>query len=93
MEKLDGAPFVGCDSLARITVSEENRWYDSRDNCNAIIRTDNNRLIAGCSETVIPDNIESVEECVCENWIDRKEIDLPVVDSLADDNKIGRAHV
>ncbi len=86
VEKLDGAPFAGCDSLARITVSEENRWYDSRDNCNAIIRTDNNRLIAGCRETVIPDNIESVEECACENWIDRKEIDLPVVDSLADDN-------
>ena len=60
VEKLDGAPFAGCDSLARITVSEENRWYDSRDNCNAIIRTDNNRLIAGCSETVIPDNKDGI---------------------------------
>lgn len=86
VKKLDGAPFAGCDSLSRITVSEENRWYDSRDNCNAIIRTDNNRLIAGCRETVIPDDIESVEEHAYENWIDKKNIDLPIVDSLAGDN-------
>lgn len=64
--------------------SEDFDFYN--DNGNAIIRTDNNRLIAGCRETVIPDDIESVEKCAYENWIDKKNIDLPIVDSLAGDN-------
>lgn len=49
--------FIGCDSLTSITVANDNSIYDSRDNCNAIIRTKDNCLIRGCKGTVIPDGV------------------------------------
>lgn len=36
--------------------------YDSRSNCNAIIETATNSLLAGCSNTVIPDEVTSIGE-------------------------------
>lgn len=42
--------------------------YDSRGNCNAIIETKANRLIQGCTSTVIPESVTEIgdhafEEC------------------------------
>ena len=34
--------------------------YDSRNGCNAIIETGNNRLIAGCKNTIIPNSVTSI---------------------------------
>lgn len=48
--------------LTSIEVDSENPWYDSRNNCNAIIETKTNRLIAGCHGTKIPDTISSIGE-------------------------------
>jgi hypothetical protein len=48
--------------LESIIVSPGNAVYDSRDNCNAIIETSTNRLIAKCRSTVLPDGItEKIE--------------------------------
>ena len=52
--------FVGCSALASIVVDEENTVYDSRDNCNAIIETATNALVAGCNATTIPASVESI---------------------------------
>ncbi len=52
--------FEGCCSLTSIVVEEGNTQYDSRDNCNAIINTTNNMLIAGCKNTVIPSSVTSI---------------------------------
>ena len=52
--------FVYCGSLTSIVVDSDNPAYDSRDNCNAIIETASNRLIAGCMSTVIPATVTSV---------------------------------
>ena len=53
-------PFAGSKALlTSIKVDPENRYYDSRNNCNAIIETATNKLILGCSKTVIP------YDCVC----------------------------
>ena len=49
--------FADCSSLESIIVSPGNPVYDSRDNCNAIIETSTNRLIAKCRSTVLPDGI------------------------------------
>ena len=57
------AVFKSCSGLTSITVAEGNRIYDSRNNCNAIIETDTNILIAGCKNTVIPDNVTSIGVC------------------------------
>ena len=57
---IDSSVFAGCSALATITVASNNTVYDSRNNCNAIIRKSDNTLISGCKNTVIPDNITSI---------------------------------
>ena len=52
--------FNSCDSLSSIIVKEGNTVYDSREDCNAIIETSTNTLIAGCATTIIPDNVTSI---------------------------------
>ena len=47
-------------SLNSIQVESGNTVYDSRDNCNAIIETANNKLIAGCKNTIIPNSVTSI---------------------------------
>ena len=52
--------FYGCYSLTGISIEDGNPNYDSRDNCNAIIETTSNKLIAGCKSTVIPNTIVTI---------------------------------
>ena len=49
--------FMSCDNLRSITVDANNTVYDSRDNCNAIIKTKWNQLVEGCNTTVIPNTV------------------------------------
>ena len=53
-------PVVGCVDLASITVVADNPVYASPQDCNAIIETDTKTLFAGCQNTVIPDDIETI---------------------------------
>ena len=53
-----GVAFYGCTSLSLINVASDNPVYDSRDNCNAIIRKSDNTLVLGCKNTVIPNNVK-----------------------------------
>jgi hypothetical protein len=55
-----GNAFAGCEALNSITVDEGNERYDSRNNCNAIIETETNTLITGCSSTIIPSSVRSI---------------------------------
>jgi hypothetical protein len=48
------------ENLITITVDPNNTVYDSRDNCNAIIHTERNTLVAGCNTTVIPNTVEII---------------------------------
>ena len=49
-------------NLTSITVSSNNKVYDSRDNSNAIIEISSNKLIQGCKNTVIPNTVISIGE-------------------------------
>lgn len=53
--------FAGCNNLTSLTVDENNPYYDSRDNCNAIISV-NNQLVFGCKNTTIPTSVTSIGE-------------------------------
>ena len=55
-------PFAGCADLTSITVEEGNAVYDSRNGCNAIVRTNANELVSGCQNTVIPDDVTRIGE-------------------------------
>ena len=48
------------DNLQKIQVSNGNQYYDSRDNCNAIIKTSTNQLVYGCANTIIPYSVTSI---------------------------------
>ena len=54
--------FRACYMLESIEVDAANTRYDSRDNCNAIIETQTNTLVVGCSGTVIPESVTSIGE-------------------------------
>ncbi|MCI9137656.1 MAG: leucine-rich repeat domain-containing protein [Lachnospiraceae bacterium] len=53
-------PFGACASLESIKVAEGNEKYNSQGNCNAIIETQNNKLIAGCKNTIIPSSVTTI---------------------------------
>ena len=61
--EIGDAPFDRCRNLTSIVVEKGNNRYDSRDDCNAIIETANNKLIQGCSKTIIPDSVIEIGEC------------------------------
>ena len=52
--------FMLCSSLTSIVVEDGNTKYDSRGDCNAIIETATNTLIAGCQNTIIPNSVTSI---------------------------------
>ena len=70
-------PFLGCTGLTSIKVEEGNIVYDSRNNCNAIIKTDNNELIAGCNNTVIPNDVTSIAVCAFSGCSDLTSVTIP----------------
>ena len=54
--------FSGCENLSSIVVESGNTGYDSRNDCNAIIETESNTLIAGCNKTKIPNSVTKIGE-------------------------------
>lgn len=52
--------FADCSGLTSLSVETGNTLFDSRDNCNAIIETTSNTLVAGCQNTVIPNSVTSI---------------------------------
>lgn len=52
--------FFECDNLVNVTVDENNKKYDSRNNCNAIIEKDSAKLVVACNKTVIPGTVKII---------------------------------
>ena len=62
VDHIEGGISYGCSNLETIIIVGGNTNYDSRDNCNAIIETETNTLIAGCQRTIIPNSVTSIGE-------------------------------
>lgn len=61
--KFDGRFFfTGCQSLESFVVEEGNPVYDSRENCNGLIKTEDNELVWGYWRTVIPASVTRIGE-------------------------------
>lgn len=60
VSSIGASSFRNCPELAAVMVDAANPIYDSRDNCNAIIETATNKLIAGCMSTTIPSDIKMI---------------------------------
>lgn len=69
--------FYGCCSIEQITVDADNKIYDSRKGCNAIIETSTDKLLFACKNTVIPDGIKEISADAFESCEDLTEIAIP----------------
>ncbi len=74
---INGYVFNECDNLMSIVVEHGNTVYDSRDNCNAIIETATNTLIAGCNGSTIPSSVTRIGEGAFQLRINLQEISFP----------------
>ena len=69
--------FLGCSSLESIVVEKGNPYYDSRENCNAIIETIDNMLLVGCQNTIIPNSVTSIGANAFTNCYHLTSIEIP----------------
>ena len=69
--------FGGSYLLSSISVEAGNPVYDSRDNCNAIIETTTNTIIAGCSNTIIPNSVTAIGNYAFAGFISITSFDIP----------------
>ncbi len=73
----DAWSFFSFPVLEAIEVDGDNAFYDSRDNCNAIIEKDSNKLILGCKNTYIPKTVISIGNSAFNECVDLESIDIP----------------
>lgn len=60
VKRIDNNIFLSCNNLKKIVVDPKNEFYDSRDNCNAIIDTKRNSLEEACPRTIIPSSVKEL---------------------------------
>ncbi|MBO7115508.1 MAG: leucine-rich repeat protein [Prevotella sp.] len=75
VEYIDLEAFLRC-GMVSITVDTNNKTYDSRDNCNAIIETATNTLIQASDITVIPNSVTALGRSAF-SYVNTKMIEIP----------------
>lgn len=63
--------------LSSISVSKDNKTYDSRDRCNAIIETATNTLVCGSYSAFIPDDIKVIGDYSFSCYYNLTNITIP----------------
>lgn len=66
-----------CTSLVSIVVDSFNSVYDSRNDCNAIIETSSNKLVAGCRNTIIPEGVLEIGDSAFKLCSSLTSINIP----------------
>lgn len=67
VKKIEPDMLAVLDNLTTIVVDEDNPYYDSRDNCNAVIDSQTNELIIGCHENCYSGR-DNGNRCICILW-------------------------
>ena len=64
-------------NITSIKVNPANKCFDSREDCNALIRTKDNTLLMACENTVIPQSVKAIGDRAFKGLNGKKEIVLP----------------
>ncbi|MDE6029844.1 MAG: leucine-rich repeat domain-containing protein [Clostridiales bacterium] len=67
--------FRKCENLVELTVDPENYYYRSDGNC--IIQRSNNRVVAGCAGSVIPNDVDAIASSAFSYVYGLKSITIP----------------
>ena len=70
-------PFFDCSGLQSIVVEKGNTVYDSREDCNAIIKTSDNELISGCTNSTIPNSVTKIGQSAFKNCKGLRSVRIP----------------
>ena len=74
---IEGYAFAGCSNLELMIVDTDNSVYDSRNDCNAIIETATNTLVAGCMGTLIPNTVTAIGAGAFSGFSSLTSIEIP----------------
>lgn len=78
VNNIGNSAFLDCGlGLTSITVESGNSKYDSRNNCNAIIETETNKLLWGCNNTIIPNSVTSIDNSAFSHCMLMTTINIP----------------
>jgi len=77
LNNVSSLSFYNIKHLRKIVVSNDNETYDSRNNCNGLIKTKTNSLLLGTAETVIPHTIKSVGDYAFYGNLSMESITIP----------------
>lgn len=66
VEEIKSSSFMYC-NFKKITVDNGNKFFDSRNNCNAIIEKSNNKLVRACENTILPNDIQIIGSMAYQN--------------------------
>lgn len=69
--------FKRCSGLESIAVAPDNTYYDSRDNCNAVLQTSNDSIIVTCKNTVLPNTLTAIPDYAFCNNTELTHMDIP----------------
>lgn len=77
MNEVNIFAFDGCTNIKSIVVSPDNPVFDSRDNCNAIVHTENTMIMLACANTKFANGIDSIGANAYSNVTNLTKIDIP----------------
>ncbi|MBQ3634730.1 MAG: leucine-rich repeat domain-containing protein, partial [Bacteroidales bacterium] len=77
VERIEESAFCNCSGLQSIEVAEGNAKYDSRGGCNAIIEKERSMLLAGCKNTVIPEDVTTIGEYAFTGCSEMASVTIP----------------
>ena len=69
--------FMGCSSITSLTVAAGNTVFDSREDCNALIRTSTNTMVLGTTNSTFPSSVVAIGDQAFSGNSKLVSIDIP----------------
>ena len=74
---IEDRAFAYCSGLETIEVEAGNKYYDSRNSCNALIQTKTNTLLIGCKNSLIPEGVTIIADGAFRGCAELESIEIP----------------